>query len=67
MFEFVITLFLIFVGFVALFLFALWLKDFQSELRYLTKELRRTEGEERKYWLRKRRKLWLSILPFVKY
>lgn len=67
MFEFVITLFLIFVGFAALFLFVSWLKEFQTELRYLTNEVRRTEGREQKHWMRKRRRLWLSLLPFVRY
>ena len=40
---------------------------FTRELTYLNCEIRRSEGQERKYWLRKRRRLWLSILPFVKY
>ena len=67
MFEFVITLFLIIVGFTVLFLFVSWLKDFEAELRYLTNEVHRTEGREQKHWIRKRRKLWLSLLPFVRY
>lgn len=41
--------------------------DFYRELHYLNIEIRRTVGTERKYWIRKRRKLWLSVLPFVKY
>ena len=40
---------------------------FSRELRYLNKEIRRTCGSERKVWLRRRRKLWLSLLPFVRY
>lgn len=40
---------------------------FARELTYLNCEIRRAEGQERKYWLRKRRRLWLSLLPFVKY
>ena len=41
--------------------------EFSSELKLLNCEIRRTEGRERKYWIRKRSRLWLSLLPFVKY
>lgn len=40
---------------------------FLQELRYLNKEVRSTSGAERKRWIRQRRRLWLSLLPFVKY
>lgn len=42
-------------------------QDFRSELRGLKIEISRTTGRERKYWKRQRRKLWASLLPFVKY
>ena len=45
----------------------LFLVDFFRELRYLNKEIECTSGIERKYWLQQRRRLWLSLLPFVKY
>ena len=32
-------------------LFIIWLNDFQGELRYLNNEIKRTDGEEREYWL----------------
>lgn len=41
--------------------------DFRRELRYLNCEIQRTTGAERKRWIRKRRKLWLSLIPFVRY
>lgn len=41
--------------------------DFCDELQYLNSELQRAEPEKRKVWLRRRRRLWLSLLPFVKY
>ena len=41
--------------------------DFSRELRYLNSEIGRTTGTERRYWVRKKRKLWLSLIPFVKY
>lgn len=44
-----------------------WFKDFSQELRYLNKEVKRTEGFECRRWKRRRRRLWLSVLPFVKY
>ena len=47
--------------------FAMFLNDFSSELRYLNIEIGRTTGSERRYWLRKRWRLWLSLIPFVKY
>ena len=46
---------------------AVVLNDFKRELRLLNNEIMRTRGEERKYWLRRRRRLWFSLLPFVKY
>ena len=47
--------------------FILFLVDFIRELRYLNKEIRCNHGAERVYWIRQRRRLWLSLLPFVKY
>ena len=41
--------------------------EFITELQYLSSEIERTDGEERAYWLSRRRRLWLSLLPFVKY
>ena len=40
---------------------------FTRELRRLNNEVSRTYGAERGYWVRRRRRLWLSLLPFVKY
>lgn len=50
-----------------LFGLAQFLNDFMSELRYLNNEIGSTDGEERKHWIRQRRRLWLSLIPFVKY
>lgn len=44
-----------------------WFLDFRQELHYLNSEIRRTHGAEQRYWIEKRKKLWLSILPFIKY
>ena len=46
---------------------ALFINDFSQELKYINNEIHRTHGAERKHWLRERRRLWLSLIPFVKY
>lgn len=46
---------------------AQFLNEFSTELRYLNSEIGRTDGAERKHWIRQRRRLWLSLIPFVKY
>ncbi len=43
------------------------LSEFSRELKYLNCEINRTYGSERRYWIRKKRRLWLSLIPFVKY
>lgn len=50
-----------------LYRFARWYYDFLRTLKNLKCEIGRTKGEERKYWIREKRRLWLSILPFVRY
>lgn len=42
-------------------------QNFLHELRYLNSEIDRTRGAERRYWVWRKRRLWLSLLPFVKY
>ena len=46
---------------------AIFFNDFTQELKYINCEIGRSEGERRRYWKKKRRRLWLSLLPFVKY
>ena len=45
----------------------IFFKDFSNELKYINMEIERTDGSERRYWIRKRRRLFLSLIPFVKY
>lgn len=40
---------------------------FTKELDYIKEEIKRTEGAEQRYWRKRKRKLWRSLLPFVKY
>lgn len=42
-------------------------KEFSATLYYLNMEIKSTNDADRKHWLRQRRRLWLSLLPFVKY
>lgn len=66
-----ITVLIVVIGavFVFLLIYALTLffADFIKELKYINCEIQRTRGGERKYWKRQRRRLWLSLIPFVKY
>ena len=47
--------------------FAIFLNNFSVELKYLNCEISRTKGKERQQWIHQRRRLWLSLIPFVKY
>lgn len=41
--------------------------EFMSEMRYLNDEIIRVSDSERAVWKRRRRRLWLSLIPFVRY
>lgn len=45
----------------------IFINNFSRELKYINREIHRTDGAERRYWIRQRRRLWLSLIPFVKY
>lgn len=47
--------------------FAIFLKDFCSEMRFINREIARTKGAERRHYVRRRKRLWLSLLPFIEY
>lgn len=40
---------------------------FARELDYIKEEIKRTEGAEQQRWKKRKRRLWRSLLPFVKY
>ena len=42
------------------------LAEFKRELKYLNTEIRRTRGSERDYWQKRKRRLWLSVVPFFR-
>lgn len=64
------TIFLVFLGVAVVLLFILTiaivfrLEDFLVQLKYVKLEIRRTRGNERKYWIRRKRRLWLSLFLF---
>ena len=45
----------------------IFINDFSHKLKYLNCEIKRTDGFERRYWKRQKRRFWLSLIPFVKY
>ena len=47
--------------------FTMWLQSFLMELRYLDKEIERTAGEEKQHWIKRKKRLLLSWIPFVRY
>lgn len=44
-----------------------WIRWFRRELKFINTEIRRNTGREQQRWLRRRRRLWMSVIPFVKY
>ena len=65
--DVIIVIVIVFLGCMILSRFVNWLLRFQRELKLLRSEIGRTKGREQKYWIKKRRKLWFSLLPFVRY
>ena len=57
----------VFFLFLLLFGLAQFINGFSRELRYLNREIERTTGAEQRHYIRQRRRLWLSLIPFVKY
>lgn len=60
----------IILGFVAVgagMAFLKWWKNFRNELEDIKYEINTSKRREREWWIRRRRRLWLSILPFVRY
>ena len=62
-----ISIIAVFFLFLLLFGLVSFFNNFFRELKYINCEIQRTDGSERRYWIRQRRRLWLSLIPFVKY
>lgn len=46
---------------------AIFLQWFRRDLRYVEKEIARTTGDEKKHWQKRKKRLWRSLIPFVRY
>ena len=44
-----------------------WIRWFKQELKYINSEIERNEGREKERWIRRKKRLLKSIIPFVKY
>ena len=45
----------------------IWLQEFRFALRNINDEINRNEGQERKYWIARKLRLWLSLIPFIRW
>ena len=43
------------------------LQRFTRDLTRINREISRSTDDDKYYWLKKRRRLWLSLIPFVPY
>lgn len=66
LFWIVVILFAALVGLGLLINVYLFINSFAKELDYINMEIRRSDDDERKYWISQRRHLWLSLIPFVR-
>ncbi len=42
------------------------LEEFRIELKYIKLEIKRASGNEKKHWVRKKRRLWLELFLFYR-
>ena len=56
----VVLFLVVFINVVSFFL------DFARELRYINMEIQRNTGKDQLLWMRRRRNLWLSLIPFIR-
>lgn len=46
--------------------FCIFINNFFRDLKYINCKIKRNTGAERRHWIRQRRRLWLSLIPFLK-
>lgn len=47
---------------------AVWLPKFQRELKHVNRRIEQSRSErEKQHYIKRRRRLWLSLIPFVRY
>lgn len=66
-FNLILIIFIAIVLIAILAFFIQWIIAFRTEYRYVQNEINRTYGREKKYWQRQKRRLLLSIIPFIRY
>ncbi len=64
---FMLNLIMAFFAIAVIVILVIKLIDFQGELRHINSEIYRTHGEEKAYWKSRKKRLWLSLIPFYKY
>lgn len=64
LFEIIIILVAVLLFILLVAAFVIKVKEFFKELQYINIEIKRNSGAERKYWILRRKKLWLSF--FIK-
>ena len=47
--------------------FAMWFSWFRRELRYVNKEIDRTEGREQEHWKKRKKDLYRTMIPFARH
>ncbi len=67
LFYLAIAVISVFVIGILLFELVSFFSKFSQELKFIKSELKRTDGAEHRYWKKQKRKLWLSLIPFVNY
>ena len=60
-FIFILLFLILFINLVSFFM------DFSKDLKYINMEIQRTSGREQKHWIKRKRQLWLSLTPFVRF
>ncbi len=66
-FYVILAIFIIIILIALLIFFVQWIIGFRTEYRYIQNEINRTYGREKKYWKGQKRRLLLSLIPFVRY
>jgi len=58
-------LFALFVILILIYIF-MKLSAFFHQLSYINQEIRNTTGDEQRYWMQEKRRLWQSLIPFCR-
>jgi len=64
---FLLIIIAIFLGALIFFFVLQYIVGFFQELRFINSEISRNRGDERKYWKNRKKRLFISLIPFVKY